>query len=119
MLTYDDLTNEKYDYSAPVTASGSPVHLSASPTMHVLYNEGGLKIIGAANAAEFTGTLLSAACGNSHVAVLCLDALNKESIQVFSSDAQIIDQLTYSGQFILTNGFTKLNKKYLNFLTFL
>ncbi len=117
MLTYNDLTNEKYDYSAPVSASGSPVHLSASPTMHVLYNEGGLKIIGAANAAEFTGTLLSAACGNSHAAVLCLDALNKESIQVFSSDAQIIDQLAYSGQFILDYGFYTVNEEYLYVLT--
>ncbi len=117
MLNYDDLTNEKYDYYAPVSALASSVRLSASESIHALYNEGALKIIGAANAAEFTGTLLSTASGNEHVAALCVDELGKESIQVFTASGEIIDQLTYAGQFILEYGFYTVGEEYLYVLT--
>ncbi len=114
-LYYKDLSNEKNDYNAAVTATD--VKLAGSGAIHALYNSAALKIVNASYPVEFTGTLLYVTCGSTTVAALKTDNSGAETIQVFDKTGAQKDQLTFPGQFIVDYGFYTAGNEYLYVVT--
>lgn len=102
-LSYRDFSDRGNDYTLSVQGEGAT--LQASSELAVLYNASGVQIIGLDYPIEFSGSLVTVRCGADCVAGLRQDSESSVSLQVFNK-AEQIDQITFSGEYLVDYGFT-------------
>jgi hypothetical protein len=112
---YDDANNDKFDYYVPMF--GDNPQLAASKTIHLLYNDAGIKIVNESFPINISGTLQSVKCGENYLAALVRDLNDVESIQVYSSDGAMQDQHVANEEFIIDYGFYTAKSEYLYIIT--
>lgn len=101
-LHYYDISDSSKSYA--VNISNSDVNLAGHDMLHILYTGSSLQIINSQFPIEFTGTIVSAKCGDGVIAVHKRDG-STDSIRLFNSSGSQIDEIQFPDSNLMDYGF--------------